>query len=121
MQHFGVRKGMTNAQFNERSVSFLSGEIFLISIIVGIVTQSWWWGGGAFLGLIIGFSVKILAIPLVVLLSALWGFLGVKLGAWFGSNGAMAVLGLFFFLGSIGVHFSALQWFKDLEIKANPE
>ena len=48
-----VRRGMTNAKFNEQMSDFLGIEISSIAVAIGFLTKSWWWGGGTFLALLI--------------------------------------------------------------------
>jgi len=40
MSHQDVRKGMTNANFNEENSNILFGEIAIIAIGAGLITQS---------------------------------------------------------------------------------
>ena len=117
MEHQNVRKGITNANFNEENSNVLFGEIAIISILVGVGTQSWWWGGGVFLGLIISLFIKPLAIVLMLLLSICWGVVGYGIGGLFDSNGAMVVLAILGFLIGAGIHFSALEWAEDIGVK----
>ena len=37
-----VRKGMTNAQFNEKQSGILMTEIFIIAVVCGLYFTSWW-------------------------------------------------------------------------------
>ena len=49
-----VRKGVSNAHFNEEQSSIFIIEVFVISIVAGLYYSSWWVFGGVLLGLIIG-------------------------------------------------------------------
>ena len=53
-----VRKGVTDAKFNEEAFGFLFCEIVTLSIAAGVATSSWWCFGGVLLGLLI-----VIAIP----------------------------------------------------------
>ncbi len=50
-----VRKGVTNAKFNEEQSNILFIEIGILSILIGLMSTSWWAFGGSFLGLIFSF------------------------------------------------------------------
>ncbi len=99
-----VRKGITNAEFNEDNSNIMFDEFAIIAVIIGLMTRSWWWGGGSFLGMIIALFLKPLAIVLVILLSLGWSAVGYVIGAMFGSTGAMVVLAIIGFIAGIGVH-----------------
>ncbi|WP_217511854.1 hypothetical protein [Vibrio metschnikovii] len=114
MSHNEVRKGVTNAKFNEEQSGILFGEMTIISIVIGLYAQSWWIFGITLAGLIIALFIPIIAIPLMVVLSIGWGIIGYGIGALFGSTGASVVIGIIGFVAGIGVHFSALQWAKDI-------
>ena len=93
-----VRKGMTNAQFNEKQSGILMTEIFIIAVVCGLYFTSWWVFGGV----------------LLVLLSVGWGAVGYGIGSMFGSTGASIVLGVIGLLAGVGSHLGALQWAKDV-------
>lgn len=109
-----VRKGMTNAKFNEEHSGILIAEIFIIAIAAGFMKQSWWVGGGTFAALMIGLQFKVIAVPLLFLLSLVWGAIGYGIGTLFESPGASWVIGIFAFLCGVGVHMAGLQWMKDI-------
>ena len=114
MSENDVRKGIVNARFNEENSGVLALEIVMISIVSGLVMQSWWWAGGMFFGLFIALLIKPLAYFLMILLSLFWGGVGFILGCLIGSTGAMVVLSLLGLVVGLGTHFSALQYFQDL-------
>lgn len=74
-----VRKGMTNAQFNEKQSGILMTEIFIIAVVCGLYFTSWWVFGGVLLGLLIGLFIPQVAIPFIILLSVGWGLLDMVL------------------------------------------
>ena len=76
-----VRKGMTNAQFNEKQSGILMTEIFIIAVVCGLYFTSWWVFGGVLLGLLIGLFIPQVAIPFIILLSVGWG--GCWIWYWF--------------------------------------
>lgn len=114
MDYKQVRKGVTNAEFNEDNSNIMFAEFAIIAVIIGLLTRSWWWGGGSFLSMIIALFIKPLAIVLVVVLSLCWAAVGYVIGAMFSSTGAMVVLSIIGFLAGIGVHWSALEWAEDI-------
>lgn len=109
-----VRKGMTQAKFNDENSSIMIGEMMLISAVAGLAASSWWWFGGVFLGFVVAMSIRPLAKVLAFVLSLGWGIVGYGIGMVFDSQAASVVLGLLGFMCGIGMHMSALQWFQDI-------
>lgn len=109
-----VRKGVTNAKFNEEQSNVLMIEIMIISIGFGLFTQSWWGFGGILIALMMSMHIPFIAIPLMVVLSVGWGIIGYGIGSLFGSTGASVVMGGIAFLAGIGTHMAALEWVKDI-------
>lgn len=109
-----VRKGTTQAKFNEDNSNILSGEIVLISIAAGFLTKSWWWFGGTLLGFIMALRIPPLAYVLMVLLSAGWAAIGYGIGMFFDSQSASIVLAVIGFAAGLGANFSGLQWTRDV-------
>lgn len=109
-----VRKGITNAQFNESNANILFAEIGIAAIAAGIYFQSWFWGGGVLLVLMISIFIKPIAILLVIVFSAGWAVGGYLLGGFFESNQASIVLAIFGFICGLGTNISALEWAKDI-------
>lgn len=114
-----VRKGMTEAKFNEENASILFGEIGLIAIGLGLFAQSWWVFGGVLLGLLLAILIPGIAIVLMVAFSLAWGAIGYAIGTLFDSFGASVVLCIIGFLFGLGVHLSALEWAQDVGTKEN--
>ena len=111
-----VRKGITNAKFNEERANVLYGEIAIIAIGVGIGSQSWWIFGATVLGLFITLAIPALTIALAILLSIGWGLIGYNIGNAF-SDGMAAplVLGAIGLLCGAGTHWAALEWHHDID------
>jgi hypothetical protein len=109
-----VRKGLTQAKFNDENSGIMMAEMTLIAIAAGLVTSSWWWFGGVFLGFIVAVNIRPLANVLAFVLSLGWGILGYGIGMFFDSQAASVVLGVLGFLCGLGLHLSALQWFRDV-------
>ena len=114
MSHDQVRKGITTANFNAQQSGILSTEIIIISIGVGLYAQSWLIFGFTFFALIGALFIPAIAGPFMITLSVLWGVIGYGIGAIFDSTGASIVLGAIGLLAGLGVHFSALQWTRDI-------
>ena len=66
MSDIDVRKGMTNARFNEKNINILSGEIIIVATIAGVMYKSWWVFGVVLLALIIGIVITRIAIFLAI-------------------------------------------------------
>jgi|SRR5690606_7718636 len=111
-----VRKGLTNAKFNEKNSSFLFSEILIISIISGLYWDSWLIFGSLLFSLIIFLTIKPLAIILCIFLSLSWAIIGFFIGSFFNSTSASIVMSLIGFFASLGIHLSALNWVKDIDI-----
>ena len=83
MSSGNVRKGMTQAKFNEENVNIVYGEIAILSIILGLVFQSWYLGGGVFLGLMIGLTLPYVCLILAVSFSIIWSILAAGIASSF--------------------------------------
>ena len=109
-----VRKGVSNAHFNEEQSSIFIIEVFVISIVAGLYYSSWWVFGGVLLGLIIAVFIKILSVPLTLAFSACWGYIGYMIGSYFESRSASIVLAIIGFLAGLGCHLAACEWVRDI-------
>ena len=78
-----VRKGMTQAKFNEKNVNIVYGEIAILSIIVGYYFQSWYVDGGVLLGLIIGILLPYVSVILAIIFSIFWSLLAAGIASLF--------------------------------------
>jgi 4-hydroxybenzoate polyprenyltransferase len=114
LNHQSVRKGVTNARFNESSSTILFVEITFVAIFIGMASKSWWAFGAALISLFIAINYKPLALVLAVLLSIAWGAIGAAIGTAFESTGAAVVLGVLGFLIGLGTHLSGLEWAQDI-------
>lgn len=114
-----VRRGVTNAKFNEENSNILFSQITIVSIGLGIYYSSWWVFGGAILGFIICLNIKTLSVILAILLSLGWALIGYFIGIFFESNPASIVLAIIGFLSGLGANFSGLQWVEDIDSQNN--
>ncbi|OQC14413.1 MAG: hypothetical protein BWX72_01374 [Firmicutes bacterium ADurb.Bin080] len=115
MSDINVRRGMTNARFNEKNSGILFGEIAIVAIITGFIYHSWWVFGGVLLALIIGIVIPGVAIFVAIGFSIVWGFIGYAIGSYFSSE-ASIVLAAIGFLAGLGLHLSAIEWVQDIAI-----
>lgn len=110
-----VRAAVSQAKFNEEASLLLGIEIIFMSIILGWGFHSWWVFGGVFLGTMTALAAsKIFANVLCLAFSLFWGFIGYGIGTLFHSPGAKVVLAIIAFVGTLGVHLSAVEWHSDM-------
>ncbi|MGD9472801.1 MAG: hypothetical protein AB7G24_07205 [Novosphingobium sp.] len=114
MDHNHVRKGVTNASFNEDNSEILFGQVALLSVACGVYYSSWWVGGGVLFALFIALAIEPLSYLIVFLLSVGWGVAGYLLGVTINASGAPYVLAAIGFLMGLGVNMSGLQWAQDI-------
>jgi hypothetical protein len=108
-----VRKGISQANFNQQFIGIVYFEIFAVAVLIGWYKTSWYYFGGTLIGLLI-----ILMIPYVNLLLALafalgWGGVGYLIGILF-SQDAAYVIGGILLLSGLGAHLAAIEWTKDI-------
>ncbi|MEZ2660493.1 hypothetical protein [Aneurinibacillus aneurinilyticus] len=115
MSQEDVRKGITNAKFNEENSNILFGEITLLSIFLGVFSRSWWVFGLVFLGCIIALRFKRTALFMCIGFGITWGIIGYGIGMIIDSIGASVVLGVIGLLSGIGANIRALEWVNDIE------
>ena len=108
-----VRKGITQARFNENQSNILYKEILLISIVVGCYYQNWLVFGGVLTCLILVMFIPVLNLLLAIVLSLIWALIGFGIGSFFSDN-ASYVLTFLGLISGIGCHLSAIEWSRDL-------
>ncbi|WEG14179.1 hypothetical protein PU629_07380 [Pullulanibacillus sp. KACC 23026] len=109
-----VRRGIANQKLNQQGFSFLTFEIFVVSVVLGFTSHSWIVFG---ISLIIFFLFMInrYGLPfLAIFLSLGWGFIGFDLGRTFNSAPAAIVLAFLLLIISLALHKSAINHIKDL-------
>lgn len=115
-----VRKGVTEAKFNESQSGLIFMEHFLVSVLVGVICHmhfhkwGWWAFGGAYIGGFILLMIPFFANLFSLACSIGWGYLGYLIGMAFKSFPAAIVLAFLFFLVSFGMHLAGLQWMQDM-------
>lgn len=115
MSQEDVRKGITNAKFNEESSNILFGEITLLSIFLGGVSESWWVLGLVFLGCTTALRFKPAVLFMCIGFSIIWGIIGYGIGMIIGGIGTSVVLGVIGLLGGIVVNMRALKKVNAIE------
>ncbi|MCK0470409.1 hypothetical protein [Halalkalibacter sp. APA_J-10(15)] len=114
MEFKSVRKGITQANFNDSASTFLFGEIAIISIIAGISTLNWTVFGIVLLGLIAFTCFRKGAIILIILFSICWTIIGLLIGGMLGGPIAGIIFGIIALIVSAGFHIGALEWMDDM-------
>jgi hypothetical protein len=109
-----VRKGITQAKFNEENKNVIAGEVFLLSLLLGHFSGSWLVFVGSFLALVIAFQIKKLAVLLCVGFSIVWGVIGFYIGGYLGGTEAKIALSILGFIMGLGANFSSLEWMEDI-------
>ncbi len=110
-----VRRGVTQANFNQQYGGILLFEIFVVAIFAGSYFSSWVVGGGIFLG---GFVLVAVdhrfAMALGVALGLSWGITGWFIGTMFDDKAASFVLAIIFVLMGVGANNASANWLRDL-------
>nr|WP_287412779.1 zinc ribbon domain-containing protein [Pseudodesulfovibrio sp.] len=110
-----VRKGLTNAKFNEERANILYAEVIIIAIIIGFASQSWWIFGASVVALLITLAIPALTMALAILLSLGWAGIGYSIGDAFSDGmGAPLVLCFIGLICGLGTHLAALEWHEDI-------
>lgn len=107
------RRAMAQSESNSRAVKTYYGEIFIISVILGLLSESWLVAGLSFFLLAVGINIPILSTLIILGMCIVWGFGGFLLGSIL-TPMAGVVLGIIFFLWSLAVHRSAREYTNDL-------
>lgn len=109
-----VRRGMTNAKFNDEMSDVLAYEVTAVALGIGYLTKSWWWGGGTFLALLVLAMIPSTGTILCYIFGIAWGAIGYFLGEWLFGNDAAWVIGIIAALCGIGANLAGRQHFEDI-------
>ncbi len=121
MSYKDVRRGHTQAEFNDTASNWLFFEVLFLAVAAGLTTSSWWVFGGCILGMLIMTWVRKLAIVLVIILTLLWTVIAFAVGLNFWGWGAALVLGVLALLITAGLHMGALEWMDDVSYKEDDD
>ena len=110
-----VRRGMTNAKFNEEMSGVFAFEVFIVAVVIGVASGSWLWFGGTLLGLIILSSIPSIGTVICYVFGVAWGFVGYYIGNLFFGESAGWVIGAIAGLCGIGANLSGRKYFEDLD------
>ena len=111
-----TRGAINQAELNDFGANVMFGEIFLISVMAGVLKGSWAVGGAVFLGLIAITWFKKTLIAFLITLTFAWPIIfwiaATNSGAGFGTK---LVFSIIIFLFAAGVHMSAFEWTEDMD------
>ena len=112
---FSVRKGMSQSIFNRRNAPWLSFQLFLISVVLGLWSSSWIVFGVTFVGLV---TIVIFLKPFATILAFALGIgtgiiIGLITGIFF-SVTAQWVIGIIAGMAAIGVNITGMNWIRDV-------
>lgn len=113
MSSGNVRKGVSQANFNEQYVGIVYFEIFVISAFVGWYKSSWYYFGGTLICLLTILITPYINLLLAFVLATSWGAIGYFVGKLM-SQDAAYVIGGILFLSGLGTHLAAIEWTKDV-------
>jgi hypothetical protein len=109
-----VRKGVTQAKFNEQASGIFFSQVFVSAVAIGLWASSWIVFGVAFVGLIFAATKPQTQKILVLVFGISWGVLAWFLAGIFFGLAAQVVLGILFAMAGLGINLSAIEWVKDM-------
>ena len=133
-----VRKGITQAKFNDAAQKYIVSEISLLTIIGGIYYESWYAVAGIFFGLTVCFIIPVVNLVLALVFSVCWSLIFAAVVSLISipasgelpnlddyqtifqyvtliySTPASQVCGVTIFLFSMGTHLAFIEYNKDL-------
>lgn len=109
-----VRRGMTNAKFNEKVSGLFGGEVGAISVAIGLYMDSWWWGGGTFLLLLFLSIIPSIGTIMCYIFGIAWGVIGYFVGSFLFEDSAGYVIGIIVALCGIGLNLASNQYLNDI-------
>lgn len=109
-----IRKGYTKSRFNEEYASLIPYEILFTSIFMGFYFTSWWVFLIAFFVFLFGVQIPILAEFIVMIFCIPIGLFFGFIASFFGGIPAFITIGLISYLVAIYVHFTSLQYNRDI-------
>ena len=111
-----VRKGVTQASFNEEASFVFFAEILLLSSALGYSFGNWYVFGGLLIGLGIAFMIPILNIILALIFALSWGVIGATLGKPFQNLESIKDVSIDLILSSFSILTSQVNSIEDISI-----
>lgn len=126
-----TRKGVTQARFNDEAANIIFGEIFILSVVVGIYFNNWYIFGGMIIGFVVCMFIPVINILMGIVLSTSWALIGAAVVCFLKdidipdpsnalefldlvlNNPASQVVAGIIFLSSLGAHLSTIEWIRD--------
>ena len=126
-----TRKGVTQARFNDEAANIIFGEIFILSVVVGIYFDNWYIFGGMIIGFVVCMFIPVINILMGIVLSTSWALIGAAVVCFLKdidipdpsnalefldlvlNNPASQVVAGIIFLSSLGLHLSTIEWIRD--------
>ena len=133
-----VRKGITQAKFNDAAQKYIVSEISLLTIIGGIYYESWYAVAGIFFGLTVCFIIPVVNLVLALVFSVCWSLIFAAVVSLISipasgelpnlddyqtifqyvtliySTPASQVCGVTIFVASMGAHLGFIEYNRDL-------
>lgn len=110
-----VRKGVTNARFNDTASNLFFGELLMLSVTLGLIYQSWAVFGTVLLITIVLSYIRKTLIILMAALSITWTILSYWLGLTLGGWMAAVPISIIALIFTVGIHIGAYEWIRDID------
>ena len=111
-----VRKGVTQASFNEEASFVFFAEILLLSSALGYSFGNWYVFGGLLIGLGIAFMIPILNKILALIFALSWGIIGAIIVKFFQSLESIKDVSIDLILSSFSILTSQVNSIEDISI-----
>ena len=110
-----IRRGVSQANFNESQSGILMFQILVVSIALGVIYSSWYVFGGALIGLLICLSIPAIASLLCITLAAGVGYMTYSVLRFFeASDGATYVVTGLIGLAALGANLAGAEYMQDI-------
>ena len=109
-----TRKGFTSSQFNKDFGDLISIEIYIVSIILGLIFHSWIVLGVSLVGLCVMIAIKELALVFIFLISCVWALMIGVLFNFLGGPFACLIFAIIAFGTSLFIHGRSLEYLYDI-------
>ncbi|HEB87904.1 MAG TPA: hypothetical protein ENI68_12945 [Gammaproteobacteria bacterium] len=109
-----VRRGVTQATFNEKFGGFLSLQIFALAGGIGYFFKSWIAFGLLLFLLIVALQMPKAAVVMIVVFSVGWAVIAFFVAGMFTGLDGQIVVSILCGLTALGANSAGLQWSKDI-------